>query len=175
MAGQGLDPSRRPARMVPVVLPLFFGTAHARRGRAPDRPLARVPASRGPGAQSLRARRPVLSAKAASGAAAVGLRQPDPLADDPSQAGIAPITLSYRAPEPYGNPPVLTRTACAALRCEDRSAESDKFNLPPRRVVRLRGCVRASLSRCRAAAPGRERETAAARARGARPAVPSQL
>ena len=39
LASQGLDPSRRSARLVPVVLPLLPGPPDARRGRAADRPL----------------------------------------------------------------------------------------------------------------------------------------
>ena len=39
MAAQGLDSSRRSARLVPVVLPLLHGPPHAGRGHAPDRAL----------------------------------------------------------------------------------------------------------------------------------------
>ena len=36
LAGARLDSPRRPARLVPVVLPLLDGTPGSRRGRAPD-------------------------------------------------------------------------------------------------------------------------------------------
>src|SRR5262245_58467976 len=79
MAAKGLDPSRRPARLVPVVLPLLSRPPDARRGRTPDRPLeSDTPAYRADQAQLSR-RRHVLAAAPAPGAATLGLRQPQVL------------------------------------------------------------------------------------------------
>src|SRR5262249_13715234 len=78
MEAQRLDPSRRSVRLVPVVLPLLHGPAHAGRPAA-DRAVESNPAVRAPGADTLRARRFALSAATAAGAVALGLRQPQDL------------------------------------------------------------------------------------------------
>ncbi len=57
VAAQGLDPPRRPARLVPVVLPLLHGPAPARGGQAPDQALEGDPPARGADQEQLRAGR----------------------------------------------------------------------------------------------------------------------
>src|SRR6185295_13099799 len=79
MEAQRLDPSGRSARLVPVVLPLLHGPAHARGRSATDRALESDPPSRAPGAETLRARQFALPAAAAASDAALGLRQPQDL------------------------------------------------------------------------------------------------
>src|SRR5262245_46929697 len=74
MEAQGLDPSGRSARLVPVVLPLLSG-APARGRCAPDQALEGDPAPYQPDQEELRARRRVLPAAPAPGAVALGLRQ----------------------------------------------------------------------------------------------------
>ena len=73
VAAQRLDPSRRSARLVSVVLPLLYGPPHAGRGRAADQALEGDPPPRRAGQAKLRARRSDLPAAAAPGAAALGL------------------------------------------------------------------------------------------------------
>ena len=53
MAAQGLDPSRRSARLVPVVLPLLHGPPHAGRRPPADQALEGDPASRTAGAERI--------------------------------------------------------------------------------------------------------------------------
>jgi len=74
-----LDPSRRSARLVPMVLPLLHGASdgggrpaanQALEGDAPPYPA---------GPAALRAGRPVLPQAAATGASALGIRQPENL------------------------------------------------------------------------------------------------
>ena len=69
----------RSARLVPVVLPLLHGPPHAGRRPPPDQALEGDPPSCPPGAEELRAGRPVLPPPATPGAAALGLRQPQNL------------------------------------------------------------------------------------------------
>ena len=76
---EGLDTRGRPARVVPVVLPLLHGPANARRGQPADQALEDDPAARAADRKELRERRHPLPAAAASGAAALGLRQPQDL------------------------------------------------------------------------------------------------
>src|SRR6185436_13428990 len=79
MAQEGLDPSGRSARLVPMVLPLLHGPPHPRGGRPADQALEGDPASRPTGRAKLRARRFDLPQAPAPGAAALGLRQPEDL------------------------------------------------------------------------------------------------
>src|SRR5262249_8856301 len=60
MAPQGLDPPCRPARLVPMVLPLLHGPPHAGGGPAPDPALEGDPPPRSPDRAQLRARRPAV-------------------------------------------------------------------------------------------------------------------
>jgi len=73
MAEEGLDTSRRSARLVPVVLPLLRGPAHARGGCAPDRPMEGDEAPRIPDQKTLRAGRSHVPPAPAPGALALGL------------------------------------------------------------------------------------------------------
>ena len=68
-----VDPSRRPARLVSVVLPLLYGPTHARGGRAPDQTLEGNSAPRRAGQAPLRAGRRAVPPASAPGAAALGL------------------------------------------------------------------------------------------------------
>src|SRR6185312_12220949 len=79
MAPQRLAPSRRPARLVPVVLPLLPGPPHAGRGSSADQALEGDPPSRAPGRAQLRAGRSPVPQAPAAGAAALGVRQPEDL------------------------------------------------------------------------------------------------
>ena len=54
LAGEGLDSSRRSARMVPMVLPLLYGPADARRGCASDQAVERYAPPCGPDQTPLR-------------------------------------------------------------------------------------------------------------------------
>src|SRR4051794_32543049 len=74
-----MDPSGRPARMVPVVLPISHGAAGPRRRPAdPEMESDGTPCR--PGTKALRSRRPRVPAEAETGSSALGVRQPDALA-----------------------------------------------------------------------------------------------
>src|SRR3954467_7648015 len=64
---KGMDPPRRPARLVSMVLPLVSRPPHARRRPAPDRTLESDPPSRSPDQATLRTGRPVLPQTPAPG------------------------------------------------------------------------------------------------------------
>jgi hypothetical protein len=70
--------TRRPARLVSVVLPVLHGAA-ARGRRAADPALAQYAPTREPAQTALHARRPALPSAAAPGLAALGLRFPQAL------------------------------------------------------------------------------------------------
>lgn len=73
LAKQRLDSSRRSAWLVSVVLPLLHRTAHAGRGRAPDRPLEGDAAACLSGQEALRAGRSHVPPAPTAGALALGL------------------------------------------------------------------------------------------------------
>jgi len=79
LAGEGLDSSRRSARMVPMVLPLLYGPANARRGCAADQALERYAPPRGPDQTPLRTRWSDLPQAAEAGPPPLGLWQPKDL------------------------------------------------------------------------------------------------
>ena len=79
VAQEGVDLSRRPPRLVSMVLPLLHGPAHSRRGRAADQALESHPPPHSSDSEKLRTGRCHLPAAATSGAAALGLRQPEDL------------------------------------------------------------------------------------------------
>src|SRR5512135_1120272 len=79
MDAQRLDSPGRSTRLVPVVLPLLHGPAHARRGPQADQALEGDPPPRAASPETLRAWRPALPAPSAAGATTLGLRQPQDL------------------------------------------------------------------------------------------------
>ena len=74
MEAQRLDPPRRSARLVPMVLPLLHGPPPAGGRRAADQTLEGDSPPRSANPEELRARRFALSPSATSGAASLGLR-----------------------------------------------------------------------------------------------------
>ena len=72
VAREGLDPRRRPARLVPMVLPLLHGPP-LRRRRSADQTLECCEAARRANSQELPARRSQMPPPATAGAAALGL------------------------------------------------------------------------------------------------------
>src|SRR5262249_30092630 len=79
LAQQGMDSSRRSARLVPVVLSLLHGPPPARRGSPPDQALEGDASPCPPDPAALRAGRSHVPQTPATGAAALGLRQPNNL------------------------------------------------------------------------------------------------
>ena len=73
------DPSRRPARMVPMVLQVLHGATNARRGRTSNQPLEGHATACAPNSAPLRAGPSHLSPTSAPSSAALGLRQPQNL------------------------------------------------------------------------------------------------
>ena len=79
MAPEGMDSSRRSARLVSMVLPLLHGPPAARRGSAADRTLEGDAPAHQADPAPLRAGRSHVPQAPAAGAAALGLRQPQDL------------------------------------------------------------------------------------------------
>ena len=104
LAQQGLDSSRRSARLVSVVLPLLHGAAHARRGRPPDQKMEGDEAPRVAGQETLRAWRSHVPPAPTAGALALGLRQPDHV-NDALAIQMSLGTLNDAKPAPAADSP----------------------------------------------------------------------
>ena len=79
METQRLDPSRRSARLVPMVLPLLHGPPAAGGRRTADQTLEGDSPARSANPEELRTWRFAVSPAATSGTTSLGLRQPDDL------------------------------------------------------------------------------------------------
>src|SRR5262249_5462275 len=107
-----LDPCRRSARLVSVVLPLLYGPPPARRGPSADRPVESLQTPCGADQASLRQRRYFLPPASAPGLAAMGLRQTQNLTPHTTCARAAP-DRSHILIHPDGpwNPPASSTPA----------------------------------------------------------------
>jgi len=91
MEAEGLDPSQRSTRLVPMVLPLLHGPPPAGGRRTADQTLEGDSPPRSANPEELRTRRFAVSSAATSGTASLGLRQPNDL--DRNVRSTSPLSL----------------------------------------------------------------------------------
>ena len=117
------------ARLVPVVLPLLHGPAHAG-GRPPaNRAVESDPAPRAANREALRAGRPALPAATAAGAAALGLRQPQDLT--PYSAATAGVRAGRRLHRAMTASTTVTARPAASI-CQPGLMPASKSKIVPR-------------------------------------------
>src|SRR5262249_18582057 len=128
LAQEGLDPLRRSARLVPMVLPLLYGPADTAGGRPPDQALARNPSPHRANQAQLRAGRPDVPPAATSGASALGLRQPQDLTPAPTVRLTADSSrsLAHFPQTISGRPAHGTERGVAAARETPRSRATSR-------------------------------------------------
>ena len=140
LASQRLDPSRRSARLVPMVLPLFRRPAHAGGRRAADQALEGDEPPRRANSSPLPTRRSILPTAPAPGAAALGLRQPQALTPlrPPIYGGRAGRKSASIAPKPSVSRRVADAVVSAAIakpRARDDALASRVRHAPRRRTA----------------------------------------